>query len=142
MYLIYEQDYDNFEAIGFTKDEQYAKEYAEYFGKSFMALEEIPDKSTWPEKFPIYTVVAFMIDDKIQKRKENDGRMIFVSHRESYQEGIKFYGSSITSLSYNSLDEAEQNLDSFIERGKIRIRYKPTIYGGIVKELISDKESN
>jgi hypothetical protein len=142
MYLIYEQDYDNFEAIGFTKDEQYAKEYAEYFSKSFMALEELPDKSTWEEKFPIYTVIAFMIEDKIQKRKEYDGRMVFASWRENYPEGIKFYNSSIASTSYNSLEEAEQNLDSFIKTNKIRIRYKPTNYGGVVKELVSDKESN
>jgi hypothetical protein len=142
MYLIYEQDYDNFEAIGFTKDEEYAKEYAEYFNVQYLELKEVPDKSSWEEKFPIYTVIAFIIDDKIQKRKEHDGLMIFASWRKNHPEGIKFYGSSITSLSYNSLEEAEQNLDSFIKTNKIRIRYKPTNYGGVAKELVSDKESN
>lgn len=142
MYLIYRQDYDDFEAIGYTKDEEYAKEYSEYFNAQYLKLQEAPDKSTWEKKFAVYSVVAFIIDDKIQKRKAYDGEMLFENSRGHYKEGINMSERHITSLSYTSLQEAERNLDSFIEVNKIRIRNKPTKWGGIEQEFISVKENN
>lgn len=142
MYLIYRQDYDDFDAIGFTKDEEYAKEYSVYFNTQYLKVEEVPDKSTWEKKFAVYSVNAFIINDQIEKRKEYDGCMMFESSRNHYQEGITMSNRHIKSVSYTSLEEAERNLDSFIETNRIRVRNKPTQYGGIEQELISVKENN
>ena len=142
MYLIYRQDYDDFDAIGFTKDEEYAKEYSEYFNAQYLKLEETPDKSTWEKKFAVYSVNAFIINEKLEKRKEYTGHLLFESCRPSNPEGIQMSHRHIKSVSYTSLEDAERNLDSFIETNRIRVRNKPTQYGGIEQELISVKENN
>lgn len=142
MYLIYIQDYSDFEAIGYTKDEEYAKEYSEYFNAQYLKLQEAPDKSTWEKKFAVYSVHAFIINDKLEKRKEYDGIMVFENSRSPYEEGISMSHRHIRSVSYTSLEDAEQNLDSFIETNRIRVRNKPTPYGGVEQEFISVKEDN
>lgn len=142
MYLIYEQDYDNFDVIGYTDDLEYAKEYADYFGKSWMEVSKIlTDKSAWPSKTKIYRIFA-AIDSSgnIQIHTSHNGEEYFAETLKCYQEGISEWTKYIFSVSYSSLEEATANLYKVLKLR--RVRNFPTKYGGIEQEFISVKEDN
>lgn len=142
MYLIYEQDYDNFDVIGYTDNLEYAKEYANYFGKSWMEVNKIlEDKSLWPSKTKIYRIFAAIdSSSNVQLYTSHNGEEYFPEALKCYQEGIFEWTKYIFSVSYSSLEEATANLNEVLKLR--RVRNFPTKYGGIDQEFVSVKENN